>query len=108
MGQGQTLLGAADATTLAVVETLSVEDTDTWEWISQNADVAGVLAYIERENPRSLDLAKFVDLDLEGHRESDLRREHLGVVVSMSDGEERANGNHARPVRTEAPVFKGA
>ncbi|MEM9380780.1 MAG: hypothetical protein AAGB93_12580 [Planctomycetota bacterium] len=57
-GAGGVLLGAADPRVLQVVDTLSQEDTGTWEWVSQNADLAGVLAYLEANNVRALDLAK--------------------------------------------------
>ncbi|MEM6673491.1 MAG: hypothetical protein AAF726_11660 [Planctomycetota bacterium] len=52
------LLGAADARTLTVVSEPTNEDRDTWEWISQNAELADALAYLERNNPRELDLGR--------------------------------------------------
>ncbi|MEM6674619.1 MAG: hypothetical protein AAF726_17365, partial [Planctomycetota bacterium] len=57
-GQGGQLLGAAEPRSLQVVETLSQEDTGTWEWISQNADLAGVIAYLDANNVRALDMSK--------------------------------------------------
>lgn len=57
-GKDDVLLGAADAVTLTVVDELTTEDTDSWEWISQNADLPSLLNYLGQSNPRTIDLSQ--------------------------------------------------
>ena len=57
-GQGETLLGAAPARTLTVVEQLSEVDRSTWDWVSQNGSIEEVVAFLEAGNPLTLDLGR--------------------------------------------------
>lgn len=57
-GQGETLLGAAPARSLTVVEQLSEVDRSTWDWISQNGSTEEVVAFLEAGNPLTLDLGR--------------------------------------------------
>jgi hypothetical protein len=57
-GQGETLLGAAPARSLTVVEQLSEVDRSTWDWISQNGSIEEVVAFLEAGNPLTLDLER--------------------------------------------------
>lgn len=57
-GQGETLLGAAPARSLNVVEQLSEVDRSTWDWISQNGSTEEVVAFLEAGNPLTLDLGR--------------------------------------------------
>lgn len=57
-GQGETLLGAAPARSLTVVEQLSEVDRSTWDWISQNGSTEEVVAFLESGNPLTLDLGR--------------------------------------------------
>ena len=49
-------VGAATATSFQVVRKLSRPDTDSWDYISQNATDAAVLAFLEQQNLERLDL----------------------------------------------------
>lgn len=55
-GQGAVLLGAAGAQAFNAVKQLSEEDTTTWEWVSQNAELGEVLDFLRQKNPHGLDL----------------------------------------------------
>ena len=57
-GRGQTLLGAAPARSLTVVEQLSEVDRSTWDWISQNGSIEEVVAFREAGNPLMVDLSR--------------------------------------------------
>ena len=55
-GRGNVLLGAAEPTTLNVVEKATIVDKTTWDWISQNAELPELLNYLEGANVRELGL----------------------------------------------------
>ena len=55
-GDGDVLLGAAESRTLTAVRELTSADEDSWEWISQNAELERLLAYLEGANAWTLDL----------------------------------------------------
>ncbi|QDV05266.1 hypothetical protein Poly30_07620 [Planctomycetes bacterium Poly30] len=57
-GSGSVLLGAAEPSTLQVVDEVSEIDRTTWEWVSQNAELPEVLEYLRAKNPRDLDLGQ--------------------------------------------------
>lgn len=55
-GDGDALLGAAEPRTLTVVDEMSSFDEESWDWISQNAELDRLLAYLAGANPLTLDL----------------------------------------------------
>ncbi len=55
-GSGSVLLGAAEPTILNVVDEVTLVDQNTWEWVSQNAEVPQLLEYLANSNVRTLDL----------------------------------------------------
>ncbi len=51
-------VGAAQTMTFNVVAKATREDTESWDWMSQNGTNEGVLAFLNRENVRALSLEK--------------------------------------------------
>ena len=58
VGRAGALVAAADTVRFQATSKLSVQDTTSWDWVSQNGEVSEVLEYLQNGNPQDLNLDK--------------------------------------------------